>query len=719
MLRRSASFVLFAVIFTGLVVLFARAVDPGYFSVLRLHVWTGWALLVVGGPALAYHLGGTSKRGWTVAAAVVIVIAGGLALHTDRGVAAPEGRGAIEHVVELWRLHGRGVRLDPQQWIPPAAVGVLAGGTLLLAFASFAARLEKTRAARWWGLALTLLTVWAAVTGAALPMVPRDHIFAGFDVHSAVGVLAVAARAVHSLSVRLTRRGARRRAAALLSGAVIAASVVAGLLVQRVEHLFPQMRREWAPGTVEVQTPRTKDERAAALRGDLPRLDPSVARDSMSCMVAGCHPQVGREWAGSPHRFAATNAFYRAAVGDLLTRGDREGAVFCANCHDPERVLTGEIATAYTADGGVPEGGSDGVSCLVCHAMTAVGSEPPGNGLFRLAAAPPHTADPDRFREDVDLDARRHVELLGIDEFVLSPMACRTCHRLELGRDHGVLTEGGVVLQNAGLPESAPGYAAVFCEECHLPRLDRGFDHYTHRMPGINVDQALYVPRSHPDDEELIAAFSKAAAEQAGVTPRLPIDAPEWPPAPPPATYFVSADETPRVLSLRVRPTLDGDTLRLDTTTRNLRVGHDFPSGPVDLQQIWMEVRVADAAGRVLLHVGDLGDDGGIRGEPPILGGRELDANGEDIRRHRLFDVVRVEKRALTLGASAEDQLLVPLPPDVVHPLDVRARWLFRRANPSFARWALGGDEDGVGSPLPAHELATWQGRVPAPEEAP
>lgn len=710
MLRRLGSLVLFAVVATGLLVFVARAVDPGYFSILRLRVWAGWALLIVGGPVLAHHLAATSRVRWTVGAALVLIVAGVLALYAGSGVAAPEGRGAWEHTRELWDMRRRGDRLARVQWVPPATLGALMGASLLLAVAAALSRLEKTRAARWWGLFLTLLVAWAAVSGAGLPLVPRDHLFAGLDVHSAVGVFAIAALAQHSISVRLARRGTGRLGAAAVT--------VGGLAVQRVEHLFPQMKREWAPGVEVVRTPRTKAERAALLAGELPVLDASVKRDSMTCMAAGCHPEIGREWASSPHRFAATNAFYRAAVGDLLARGDREGAVFCAGCHDPERVLTGDIATTYT-EAGAPEAGTDGVSCLVCHAMVAVGSEPPGNGLFTVAAAPPHTADAARFREDVKLDARRHTELLGLDEFVLSPMASRTCHRLQLGADHGVLVDGGVVLQNAGLPESAPGYGETFCEECHLPRIERGFDQYTHRMPGINVDQGLYVPRSHPEDDALIEAFSRAAAEQAGLTPRVPIDAPEWPPEPVAATYFVGLDETPRILSLRVRPTIEGGRLHLDATTRNLRVGHDFPSGPLDLQQIWMEVRVSDAGGRVLHHAGDLDEAGAVEGEPPRLGGRELDANGEDIRRHRLFEIATVEKRALALGAAAEDRVTVALPRDVAYPLDVRARWLFRRANPTFARWALGGEEDGVGSPLPAHEVVTWQGAVHAPDPAP
>jgi phosphatidylserine synthase len=706
--------VLFAVGATGLFVLLARATTPGHYEVLRLHVWVGWASLVFGGPALVVHLG-TSRRRWTVAAAAALVVAGCLALFAALGLAAPEGTGRLEHLIGLWEDHRRGLRVPRVFWGPPIALAAILMSALVLLLASFAARLEQLQSARWWGLTLTLAFAWAAVSGAGLPLVPRDHVFTGLAVHSAVGIFALVLVAQHVLAVRLTRHGFSRVAVSGLAVLLFGGVGAAGIGLDRLEHRFPRLDRRRAPEMTSVRTPRTREERTLAMQpdSDWPRLNPAVRRDSMTCMAAGCHPEIGREWAGSPHRFSATNAFYRAAVGDLLRRGDREGAVFCANCHDPERVLTGQIATEYLADGTVPQDGTDGVSCLVCHGMVSVDSDPPGNGLFTIAAAPPHTADVARFREDVAMDPRRHDQVFGVDPFVLSPMPCRSCHRLQLGRDHGVLAEGGIVIQNQGLPESAPGFGEITCEECHLPRIQREFDQYTHRMPGINVDLAAYVPRNHPEDDALLAAYAAAAAEQAGLTPRIPIASPEWPPRAPEPTHFVDLDETIRVLSLRVVPTL-GDDLRLDVTTRNLRVGHDFPSGPLDLQQVWLEVRVADADGKVLHHVGDL-EDGAIAGDPPRLGGRELDANGEDIRHHRLFEIATVEKRSLILGGTAEDTVVVAVPEGVRFPLDVRARWLFRRAVPSFARWALGGDEFGTGSPLAAHELVTWQGAVQAP----
>ena len=288
-LRRIAAFILFAVGTTGFFVLLARATTPGHYEALRVHVWAGWALLLVGGPALAHHLAQTSRMRWTIASAGALLIAGTLALDSATGLAAPEGTGPGEHLLNVWQDYRLGLRLPRFQWVPPLALGGMLAAALLLTIASVGARLEQLRAARWWGLALTLLIVWAAVSGAGLPLVPRDHVFTGLAVHSAVGVFALALVLQHVVAVRLARRGFGRARSAALSVLLLIGVGVGAVGIDRVEHLFPRVNREWAPGVSAVRTPRTKEERAAAALpdSDWPRMDPSHRLDSMSCMAAG------------------------------------------------------------------------------------------------------------------------------------------------------------------------------------------------------------------------------------------------------------------------------------------------------------------------------------------------------------------------------------------------------------------------------------------------
>jgi uncharacterized protein (UPF0248 family) len=137
----------------------------------------------------------------------------------------------------------------------------------------------------------------------------------------------------------------------------------------------------------------------------------------------------------------------------------------------------------------------------------------------------------------------------------------------------------------------------------------------------------------------------------------------------------------------------------------NLGVGHSFPSGPFDLNQVWLELHITDASGRLLHHVGDLAADGAIVGDALRLGARELNAQGEEIPRHRILDVRSVvDKRVIPREGKIEDSIRIELPEGVQFPLDARARWLFRRARPEFSRWALG--RDGPAGLMPSWELA-------------
>ena len=165
---------------------------------------------------------------------------------------------------------------------------------------------------------------------------------------------------------------------------------------------------------------------------------------------------------------------------------------------------------------------------------------------------------------------------------------------------------------------------------------------------------------------------------------------------------------------MRLRPKVEEGALQLGVATSNLGVGHSFPSGPFDLNQVWLELWVEDAAGNVLHHAGDLDDSGGILGAPLRLGARELDEAGNEIPRHRILEVRSVaDKRVVGREGKLEDTVRVPLPESTSFPLEVRARWLFRRANPEFSRWALG--RDGPEGLMPTWELARARRAVPSP----
>ena len=708
---------------SGVAVFVLSALAPGYYPLLRLHYWASWAIVVLGGPALLLHLWATGSERWLIGA-VLLSALGLLGVPAIDGVDAPDQTALGVFVLGTVLDFFAGELEQPRHLTAPLALGVLGGVSAVLLALGLFAKPGAWRSSRWSGAAAVLVLSWASVTGVMIERAHRDSLFLAMSAHSAVGVLASVAVLEHWLASRMGRWELPRRRAVLYSGGGLLLACLLLLGVYRVEHVSGHKNRQDAARMQVAHTPLTGDERHASVTpgSDWPHLEPELLGDPMSCGPAECHPDITAEWAGSTHRYSARNRFYQAAVDELLKTHPVETAAFCANCHDPERALSGRVATDYPD--GVPREGSEGVSCLVCHGMVAVRNSPASNGAFTVALPEPSgTGDEERDRANLLLDPRRHDEVFGVDPFVISPVPCRSCHRVEVGPDHGFADP--VVLQTQVLDDWVPGADESFCEECHVYVVARDFDRYEHSMVGINADLAAYATGLREGDVEALAANQRAVIRQAGLVPYGPIDAPGWPPPaprPPDSPRPGEDGPPPRALGLTMTSSLQpaptggegaslgssqpaaerASVLRVDLETVNARIGHDFPSGPLDLQEVWLELRVADATGRVLSHRGVIGPDQQILDPAARLGARELDEHGAPIQHHQVLDLRQiVDKRVIFANGYVEDRLELPLPADVAFPLDLRARWLFRRANPGFVRWALDVDA----SPLPAWEL--------------
>ena len=707
---------------SGVAVFLLSALAPGYYPLLRLHYFASLAIVLLGVPALLLHLWATGSERWLLAT-ILLAALGLLGVLAIDGLDAPDQTALSSFVFGTFVDFFGGEAVQPHHLLAPLALAVLTVASGVLLTLGLLARPGAWRSSRWSGAALVLVLSWASVTGLMVERVHRDSVFAAMSAHSAVGVLASVAVLEHWLAARMGKWDVSRRRAVLYSGGGLVFACLLLFGVYRVEYIDGHKNRQNAPQMWMASTPLTGAERSASVDPDSEwfHFEPRLLRDPLSCGAAGCHPDITAEWAGSTHRYSARNRFYQAAVDELLKTQPIEAAAFCANCHDPERALTGRVATDYP--GGVPQTGSEGVSCLICHGMVAVRNSPPANGAYTVALAEaPEVVDDATERANILLDPRRHDQVLGVDPFVISPEPCRSCHLVAVGPDHGFPET--VVLQTQVLDDWVPGAQESFCEECHLYLVPRDFDRYEHSMVGINADLAAYATGLADGDAERLAANQRAVLRQAGLVAHGPIEAVDWPhlpPPPPDSSRPGEEGEAPRALGLTMALSLlpagpgggvspgSGAVLRLDLETVNARIGHDFPSGPLDLQEIWLEVRVADATGAVLSHRGRLDAEGQILDPVSRLGARELDENGAPIERHQVFDLREiVDKRVIFANGYVEDRVDVPLPVGINLPLDARARWLFRRANPGFARWALQVET----SPIQVWELVGARGRI-------
>ncbi len=178
-----------------------------------------------------------------------------------------------------------------------------------------------------------------------------------------------------------------------------------------------------------------------------------------------------------------------------------------------------------------------------------------------------------------------------------------------------------------------------------------------------------------------------------------------------------------------------GDWIDLKTVITSNKVGHDFPTGPLDIIQSWVELIVTDEQGRSLYETGTVDEKGFILPGSFIFKAEPVDQQGNLIDRHNLWEMVGVRyRRALFPGFSdfAEFSFRCPdlhqgmggeatryepaqqhgfelsgSPPSEIR---VRARLLYRKIDQYLLTFVFGED---VALTSPVSEMATAELKIP------
>ncbi len=466
-------------------------------------------------------------------------------------------------------------------------------------------------------------------------------------------------------------------------------------------------------------------------------IDPRLLGGSAGCGTSGCHKEIYEEWLPSAHRYSALDHMYQSVQELMVAETSAETTRYCGGCHDPISLFAG-AKNAHTEVVGDPIGIDEGTSCLVCHSI--VHTDVQGNGDYTIRP-------PERYiyelHEDNDL-AKFFSDFLirtypnhHITEYsrplYKTPEFCAACHKQYL--DVEVNTDIGKVQgqnqydswKNSRWYHEGNPEATIGCRECHMPlqpsqdpasgdptdynrSLADGM-HRGHRMCGANqyipTLQNLAGGEKHVEEVERWLRGDIAIPEIAdkwtqGPVVRLAIDAPE---------SIVPGEEA----GIRVLLT-------------NNKTGHDFPTGPLDMIESWIELTVVDDRGDVLYHTGGIDESTDqIVNSQVLFKADGFDREGNLIDRHNLWDLVGASyKRSLYPGVtdSFEAELVCPSmargrldldtreAPGVrvdefavkaAEPgtLRVKAVLWYRKANPEFLDRVYGTEED-VRSPVTA-----------------
>ena len=96
-----------------------------------------------------------------------------------------------------------------------------------------------------------------------------------------------------------------------------------------------------------------------------------------------------------------------------------------------------------------------------------------------------------------------------------------------------------------------------------------------------------------------------------------------------------------------------GEAVAVRTVITSNKVGHDFPTGPLDIIQAWVELVVKDASGRVVYASGRRDERHFIEKGTFMFKAEPVDQYGNLIDRHNLWEMVGVRyRRSLFPGYS-------------------------------------------------------------------
>lgn len=410
-------------------------------------------------------------------------------------------------------------------------------------------------------------------------------------------------------------------------------------------------------------------ERAHGEIRDSGAIEPEMLARSSEC--GRCHVQIYQEWLPSAHRYASMDVAFQA-IQELTAQQVSPAATrYCAGCHDPISLFAGaknprEITLSA-------EGYEEGISCVACHSI--VQTDIRGNADYEIElqdryAYELHDGALARFASDflIRTYPRQHVESFSRPLYRTAEY-CGACHKQFV--DEMLNQDIGMVLAQNQFDSWQSSHwrapddvtATITCRECHMPleestdpsagdifnhdfnRTPQDGKHRNHAFPGAN--QVIPVLQNLEGGVEHVAYVERWLRGEV----EIPEIAERWADGRAVELDIQGPDE--------VSP---GDAFSLRVTTHNNKVGHDFPTGPLDVIESWVELTVVDDAGTVLHHSGGLDEDGMVVDPLILYHSDPFDREGERLWRHELWTLVGTRyKRSLFPAQSDVATLEVAL----------------------------------------------------------
>lgn len=388
--------------------------------------------------------------------------------------------------------------------------------------------------------------------------------------------------------------------------------------------------------------------------------DPRSLAGSETCGQSGCHTQIYNEWKTSAHRYAAMDPIFQGIQNMMAKQNGPESTRYCGGCHDPISLFSG-TKNIFVVNLTGQLGYNEGISCLACHSIQKADLQ--GNANYTMAQPKEYLW---QWSADHTLGAIARNFLIRSwpaqhnrlnKRLYKTPEYCAACHKQFI--DQEVNRVGWVQLQNQYDNWAASHWnhkgdprTTIECRECHMPLVastdpaagdsadyNRSPDDQKHRSHRFLAANNFVPALLHLDGADRQVQLTDAWLQGRIEIPEI---RDKWAQGP--------------VVKIRIEapPTVKPDTsMPVRIVLASNKVGHDYPTGPLDMIQSWVEIRVTDSSGRTVFASGQRDQRNFLAPGTFLFKVEPVDQYGNLIDRHNLWEMVGVRyRRSLFPGYS-------------------------------------------------------------------
>lgn len=424
-----------------------------------------------------------------------------------------------------------------------------------------------------------------------------------------------------------------------------------------------------------------------------------------------CHQDSYKSWNHSSHHFSSfNNKAYLASVREtrkvsMERDGTTQGARWCAGCHDPVPLFSGEFDDPNYDDVNNPTSQA-GITCTVCHSITHVNSTR-GNADYTIEE-PQHypfaTSDQPILRWINETLVKAKPEMhkrTFLKPAIKDSKFCSTCHKVGLpfalnhykdflrGQNHYDTFLLSGVSGHGARSFYYPPVAKGQCIDCHMNFVasnDFGAKDFEgkgqrtihdHMFPAANTGLATI--RGEPEVAEVHAKYLRenkvrvdlfALREGGGIDGKL------------------LGPLRPEVPTLQA-----GKPYLVETVVRTLGLGHPFSQGTADSNEIWVEL-IAKVGDRVIGRSGGIGPDGTVDPYSHFINIYMLDKDGNRIDRRNPQDIfVPLYNKQVPPGAGQVVHFGLEVPEGLQEPVTLEAKVNYRKFDKKFMDYIYGAEK--------------------------